>query len=46
VTIYTYPGQNHAFARVDGKHFNADAAALANQRTYALFERCLLTPTA
>jgi carboxymethylenebutenolidase len=46
VTVYTYPGQNHAFARVNGKHFNATAAALANERTLALFERCLLTPTA
>ena len=33
VTIYSYPGQNHAFARHNGAHYNAQAAALANQRT-------------
>ncbi|MES2901783.1 MAG: dienelactone hydrolase family protein [Pseudomonadota bacterium] len=37
VKIFTYPGQNHAFARVDGSHFNAGAAALANERTEAFF---------
>jgi carboxymethylenebutenolidase len=33
VTIYSYPGQNHAFARHNGLHYNAAAAALANGRT-------------
>jgi carboxymethylenebutenolidase len=33
VTIYSYPGQNHAFARHKGMHYNAAAAALANGRT-------------
>jgi len=33
VTIYTYPGQGHAFSRHGGERFNAEAAALANQRT-------------
>jgi carboxymethylenebutenolidase len=33
VTIYSYPGQNHAFARHNGSHYNAAAAALANGRT-------------
>jgi len=32
-TVYSYPGQNHAFARHNGKHYNAAAAALANRRT-------------
>src|SRR5271167_3887633 len=32
-TVYTYPGQNHAFARHNGTHYNAAAAALANGRT-------------
>jgi carboxymethylenebutenolidase len=32
-TIYSYPGQNHAFSRHNGAHYNAAAAALANQRT-------------
>jgi carboxymethylenebutenolidase len=33
VTIYSYPGQFHAFSRHNGAHYNAEAAALANQRT-------------
>lgn len=33
--VYSYPGQNHAFARHTGTHYNADAAALANGRTVA-----------
>jgi carboxymethylenebutenolidase len=32
-TIYSYPGQRHAFARHDGAHYNAAAAKLANGRT-------------
>src|SRR6267154_5810266 len=32
-TIYTYPGQCHAFSRHNGAHYNAAAAALANGRT-------------
>jgi carboxymethylenebutenolidase len=32
-TIYSYPGQNHAFSRHNGTHYNAAAAALANGRT-------------
>jgi carboxymethylenebutenolidase len=34
-TVYSYPGQNHAFARHTGTHYNAEAAALANERTIA-----------
>jgi carboxymethylenebutenolidase len=33
VTIYTYPGQSHAFSRHNGKHYNAAAAHLADGRT-------------
>jgi carboxymethylenebutenolidase len=33
VTVYSYPGQRHAFARHNGAHYNAEAAALANGRT-------------
>jgi carboxymethylenebutenolidase len=33
VTIYSYPGQWHAFTRINGVHYNAEAAALANGRT-------------
>jgi carboxymethylenebutenolidase len=32
-TVYSYPGQSHAFSRLDGTHYNAVAAALANGRT-------------
>lgn len=37
VQVFVYPGQNHAFARVNGKHFDAQAATLANERSYAFF---------
>src|SRR5579862_8346197 len=33
VTIYSYPSQWHAFTRINGAHYNAEAAALANTRT-------------
>ena len=32
-TVYSYPGQSHAFARHNGLHYNAAAATLANRRT-------------
>jgi carboxymethylenebutenolidase len=32
-TVYSYPGQSHAFTRHSGAHYNAAAAALANGRT-------------
>jgi carboxymethylenebutenolidase len=32
-TVYSYPGQYHAFTRHNGTHYNAEAAALANRRT-------------
>jgi carboxymethylenebutenolidase len=32
-TVFSYPGQNHAFSRHNGAHFNAAAAALAHRRT-------------
>jgi carboxymethylenebutenolidase len=32
-TVYSYPGQHHAFARHSGAHYDAAAAALANGRT-------------
>ena len=34
-TVYSYAGQNHAFARHTGVHYNAEAAALANGQTFA-----------
>jgi carboxymethylenebutenolidase len=33
VTLYSYPGMDHAFARTGGAHYDAAAASLANDRT-------------
>ena len=33
VTIHTYAGVDHAFARINGANYNADAANQANERT-------------
>ena len=41
VTIYSYPGQFHAFSRINGAHYNAEAAALANRRTSEFLHRQL-----
>ncbi len=41
VTLHTYPGRGHAFARVGGAHYDATDAALANQRTEAFFAKTL-----
>ena len=38
-TVYSYPGQHHAFARHNGAHYNAAAAALANGRTSEFLNR-------
>jgi carboxymethylenebutenolidase len=40
-TVYSYPGQRHAFARHNGAHYNAAAAALANRRTSELLNQQL-----
>lgn len=39
--VFSYPGQNHAFARHNGAHYNAEAAALANGRTGAFLSEQL-----
>lgn len=41
VTIYSYPGQYHAFSRINGAHYNVEAAALANRRTSEFLEKQL-----
>ena len=41
VEIHSYPGQMHAFAPHTGTHYNEQAAALANGRTEAFFEKYL-----
>jgi carboxymethylenebutenolidase len=40
-TVYSYPGQRHAFSRHNGAHYNAAAAALANARTSEFLNRQL-----
>lgn len=39
--VYSYPGQHHAFARHAGAHYDASAAALANERTVAFLAKHL-----
>jgi carboxymethylenebutenolidase len=41
VALHAYPGVDHAFARVGGAHWNAEAAKLANERTAAFFKKHL-----
>jgi PAS domain S-box-containing protein len=40
-TVYGYPGQNHAFSRHNGAHYNAAAAALAQERTNEFLQQQL-----
>lgn len=37
ITIHSYPGVSHAFARPNGQHYVKASAALANGRTAAFF---------
>ena len=41
VTIYSYPGVDHAFARTNGQTYNKPAADLANQRTAEFLKKYL-----
>ena len=41
VTIHTYPGRDHAFARVGGQHYDEADARLANGRTLTFFQQHL-----
>jgi carboxymethylenebutenolidase len=41
VEIHTYPGCDHAFARMGGQHFDEAAARLAGGRTLQFFTRTL-----
>jgi carboxymethylenebutenolidase len=41
VEIYTYPGRDHAFARVGGAHYNEADARLAHSRTLHFFQKHL-----
>ena len=37
VTLHSYAGMDHAFARAGGEHYDADAAAKAHERTLEFF---------
>ena len=41
VTVYSYPGADHAFARVGGQPYSAEVAQLANSRTLEFFQQHL-----
>ncbi|HKR90439.1 MAG TPA: dienelactone hydrolase family protein [Phenylobacterium sp.] len=41
IEIHTYPGRDHGFARTGGQHYDAEAAALAGQRTLDFFRKHL-----
>jgi carboxymethylenebutenolidase len=41
VTIHTYPGADHAFARIGGQHYDKKAADTANQRTAEFLKKHL-----
>jgi carboxymethylenebutenolidase len=38
ITIHDYEGQDHAFAREGGEHYDEASATLANQRTLDFFK--------
>jgi carboxymethylenebutenolidase len=40
-TVYSYPGQHHAFTRHNGAHYDAPSATLANGRTSEFLHRQL-----
>jgi carboxymethylenebutenolidase len=40
-TVYSYPGQRHAFSRHNGAHYNAAAATLANNRSHEFLHQHL-----
>lgn len=41
VELYTYPGRDHAFARVGGEHYDAADAKLAGERSLQFFKRTI-----
>jgi carboxymethylenebutenolidase len=41
VTIYNYPGMDHAFARIGGVPYNKENANLANGRSLEAFKQAL-----
>ena len=45
VTTHVYEGQDHAFARIGGEHYDAGAATLANERSLAFLQGAPLLMT-
>lgn len=41
IEIHTYPGRDHAFARVGGEHYDEADAKLAGGRTLAFFKKAI-----
>lgn len=41
ITIHTYPGRDHAFARPGGEHYHEGDASLAGQRSLSFFAKHL-----
>jgi carboxymethylenebutenolidase len=41
ITLHVYEGQDHAFARIGGEHYDAPAAKLANDRSLAFLKEHL-----
>ncbi|MCZ6720639.1 MAG: dienelactone hydrolase family protein [Proteobacteria bacterium] len=41
ITIHSYPGVDHAFARIGGENYNGEAADLAGRRTTDFFQTSL-----
>lgn len=42
IVLHDYPGLDHAFARTGGRHYDADAAELANTRTITFLREHLV----
>tara|TARA_Y100001970_G_scaffold294127_1_gene447245 strand:+ start:97063 stop:97764 length:702 start_codon:yes stop_codon:yes gene_type:complete len=42
VTLHSYAGVDHAFARIGGEHYDQEAAELANKRTFEFFKTNLI----
>jgi carboxymethylenebutenolidase len=42
IEVHTYPGRDHAFARVGGEHYDATDAGTANVRSLAFFKSNLV----
>jgi carboxymethylenebutenolidase len=41
IEIYVYPGQDHAFARTGGEHYDKPSALMAHHRSIAAFRRVM-----